>query len=336
MKNIDFLAIGDITTDAFIKLENAEVSCDLDKDNCKLCVNFGDKIPYERVDVVPAVGNSANASISASRLGLSSALLTHMGTDKNGDECLAELKKEKVDTDNVLREDGVDTNYHYVLSYESERTILVKHNQFTYDFKKEAENLPIPKLVYLSSVAEGVIDYHKDIANWVRENNIKMTFQPGTYQMKLGYEHLKEIYELTEYFFCNVEESQRILKTTEKDIKKLLTGIHELGPKIVFITDGPDGAYAFNSETGEMLHQGAYKAEDDKIVDRTGAGDSFSSTVSALMCDGVSMEEALRLGPINSASVIQHVGARHGLLSREKIKERLADAPLDYRPRDLK
>lgn len=334
MKKIDFLAIGDITTDAFIKLKDAEVTCDIDRKNCKLCMRFGDKIPYERVDVVPAVGNSANASVSASRLGLSSALLTHLGKDKNGSECLEALKKEKVNTDNCIQETGVDTNYHYVLSYESERTILVKHNKFTYDFKKESKNLPIPKLIYLSSVAEGVVDYHSDIANWIRENNIKMTFQPGTYQMKLGYENLKEIYELTEYFFCNVEESQKVLKTKKRDIKKLLKGVHKLGPKIVFITDGADGAYAFDSKTGEMWHQPAYKENED-IIDRTGAGDSFSSTVSAAMCSGKKLEEALQMGSINSASVIRYIGARHGLLTKEKIKELLTKAPPKYKPQKI-
>ena len=38
-KQLDILAIGDITTDAFIKLEDAEVHCDVDKENCKLCVS---------------------------------------------------------------------------------------------------------------------------------------------------------------------------------------------------------------------------------------------------------------------------------------------------------
>lgn len=331
MKKIDFLAIGDITTDAFIKLEDAEVTCDIDKDNCKLCVRFGDKIPYERVDVVPAVGNSANASVSAARLGLSSALLTHVGNDQNGKECLAVLHDEGVDTTATVIENGINTNYHYVLSYESERTILVKHNHFTYDFKKEKEHLPIPTLLYLSSVGEGTEEYHHDIAEWVREHNITMTFQPGTYQMRLGYEKLRDIYELTTYFFCNIEEAQRILKTEEKDIKKLLKGVHGLGPKTISITDGPDGAYAFNGESGDIFFQPAFTRDDDDIVDRTGAGDSFSSTVSAMLCTGKSIEEALAMGPINSASVIKYIGARNGLLSREKIKELLDKAPSSYK-----
>ena len=96
MKNIDILAIGDIVTDAFIRIKEASVTCEVDHKNCKLCVAFGEKIPYESVDVVKAVGNSANAAVSASRLGLSSALLAYVGDYTDGADCIEELKMAQV------------------------------------------------------------------------------------------------------------------------------------------------------------------------------------------------------------------------------------------------
>ncbi|MEK7066375.1 MAG: hypothetical protein AAB965_02260, partial [Patescibacteria group bacterium] len=68
MKNFDFVSIGDIVTDAFIRLGNAsgaDTHEDKNKHREELCISFGDKIPYEFVKVVPAVGNSTNASIAA-------------------------------------------------------------------------------------------------------------------------------------------------------------------------------------------------------------------------------------------------------------------------------
>ena len=62
---IDFWAVGDIVIDAFIKLKDAHVHCRIDTDACELCVRFGDKVPYESVTVVPAVGNSPNAAVAA-------------------------------------------------------------------------------------------------------------------------------------------------------------------------------------------------------------------------------------------------------------------------------
>lgn len=97
-KQLDFLAIGDITTDAFIRIKDASVNCDINKENCQICMAFGEKIPFEFAEIVKAVGNSANAAVSAARLGLNAGLVSDVGNDQNGKECIAELKRNKVYT----------------------------------------------------------------------------------------------------------------------------------------------------------------------------------------------------------------------------------------------
>lgn len=94
----DFLAIGDTVTDAFIRLKDAKVHCDVNGEHCTITMAFGDKIPYESVEVVRAVGNSANAAVSAARLGLSSALVTNIGEDEEGAKTLEHLKNDGVST----------------------------------------------------------------------------------------------------------------------------------------------------------------------------------------------------------------------------------------------
>ena len=133
MKKIKFLAIGDIVIDAFIRLKDAHVHCKIDTEGCELCVNFGDKIPYESVTAVPGVGNGPNAAVSAARLGLVSAALTNIGRDIHGTDCLKALEKDKVITKYVKIERNKVTNYHYVLWYGVERTISVKHTEFDYN-----------------------------------------------------------------------------------------------------------------------------------------------------------------------------------------------------------
>jgi len=329
MENFDFVAIGDITTDAFIRLKDASVSCDIDKENCQICMSFGDKIPYEKVVVVPAVGNSPNASVSATRLGLKSALATNTGDDIYGREDIDTLKENGIDTTFVKVHEGRKSNYHFVLWFEDERTILVKHEEYPY----EMPDMGSPKWIYLSSLGENSIPFHHEIAKYITEHpETKLVFQPGTFQIKLGYDELKDIYKNTELFFCNVKEAKRILKTDEGDIKKLLKGMYDLGPKIVVITDGPDGAYTYDGK--EIWHMPMYP-DPAPPVDRTGAGDSFSSTFTSALALGKTVPEALMWGPINSMSVVQHVGAQEGLLTREKLEEFLANAPEDYKPRKI-
>jgi len=322
----DFVSIGDITTDAFIHIKDARVNCDIDDKNCLLCVRFGDKIPYESVTVVPAVGNSPNAAVSAHRLGLNAALASNLGDDRNGSDCLNALKHEGVSTEYVTVHEGKETNYHYVLRYEAERTILVKHHEYEYALPRFQEP---PTWLYLSSLGENSLPFHDDIAAYVKESGTKLAFQPGTFQMKQGKEALKEIYEVSELFFCNKEEAGRILKTEASDIKALLEGMHDLGPKIVVITEGPDGANTYDGK--EFWHMPMYP-DPAPPIDRTGAGDAFASTFSACLGLSLSIPEALKWAPINSMSVVQHIGAQKGLLSREEIEEWLRKAPAEYEP----
>ncbi len=331
MKRVKFLAIGDIVTDAFIQLQDARVSCDINDDNCTISMRFGDKIPYKDVEIVKAVGNSPNAAVSASRLGLETAIITHVGNDENGKECIETLKENGVKTDLVQTQDGFKTNYHYVLSFEAERTILIKHANFNYsiDVLKEIEP---PEWIYLSSLAENSLKYQQEIGKYVKENGVKLAFQPGTFQISLGVEKLKDIYEASYVFFCNKEEAQKILNIQERDIKNLLLGIKKLGPKIVVITDGPEGAYTFDGQ--EMLYIPMYP-DPAPPVERTGAGDSFSSTFTTALALGLPVEQALMWGPINSMNVVQYVGAQKGLLTRKKLEEWLAKAPTYYKPKRI-
>ncbi len=329
-KNIDFLAIGDITTDAFIRLKEANVHCRVDTENCELCMKFGDKVPFEYVKVVKGVGNSANASVAVSRLGISSALITQIGDDDNGKDCISNLISEKVDTRFVKKHKGMPTNYHFVLWFEADRTILINHTKYEYKFPviKKA-----PKWIYLSSLGENSLEYHKEISSYLKENpNVKLAFQPGTFQIKLGVGKLKDIYSRTEVFICNVEEAQKILHSESRDIKYLLAEIHANGPKIVLITDGPKGAYMLD---GDHFYFMPPYPDPKPPLERTGCGDSFSSTfVAALMMNKTPLE-ALIYAPVNPMSVIQHVGAQEGLLNIDNIEWFLKNAPEDYKPKEI-
>lgn len=328
-KPSEFIAIGDITTDAFIKIKDASVHCDLNNSNCTISLKFADKVPYEAVDVVKAVGNSANAAVSASRLGLHSALVSDVGSDANGRDCLHTLLKENVSTKYVSAHKGMETNYHYVLWYEAERTILVKHQEYPY----KLPTIQAPKWIYLSSLASNAYDYHLEILDYLKKNpDVKLCFQPGTFQMKLGYEKMKDFYKRSDVFVCNVEESQRILNNTSSDILVLLKDMFSRGPKLVLITDGPKGAYMYDGTTAWFM---PIYPDPKEPFERTGCGDAFTSTFISALILGKTNEEALLWAPINPMSVVQHVGAQKGLLTRKELEELLKNAPADYKPKKI-
>ncbi len=323
----DFVAVGDIVIDAFIELskDDATVTEDPQTGRKTLSMNFGDKLPYDDVTVVNAVGNSPNASVSAHRLGLETALVTNLGHDRWGKDCLEQLRHEGVHTDFVKVHEDKKTNYHYVLRYGPERTILINHETYPYqlpDFEHA------PRYMYFSSVGEHALPFHDEIATFIKHHDTKLVFQPGTFQIRVGYEQLKHVYEVTDIFFCNKEEAQSILKSDEQDVPTLIRRFKELGPRLPVITDGPKGAYVVDEED-HAWHMPMYP-DPAPPVDRTGAGDSFSSTFTAAIALGHDPATALMWGPVNSMNVVQHIGAQAGLLTREELMYHLENRPDIY------
>jgi sugar/nucleoside kinase (ribokinase family) len=273
------------------------------------------------------VGNSANAAVSASRLGLSSALYAYVGGDQQGKDCIDSLQKDGVDTKYIQIDQDNKTNYHYVLWYDVDRTILVKHEHYKYDFKIDEA----PKWIYLSSLGDNTLDFQMQIAEYAEQNpEVKLAFQPGTFQIKMGITPLERIYKRADMFFCNVEEAQLILNETTRDAKVLMKKLSELGPKQVIVTDSMEGAYAFDGE--KMYFMPIYP---HKPVERTGAGDAYESTIIACLAKGMDLKEALTWAPINSMSVVQQVGAQKGLLTESALKEFLAKAPESYKLKEI-
>lgn len=324
----DFVAVGDITTDAFIKLSDADEH--LDHGVRELCVRFGDKVPFDEVIECTAVGNAPNAAVAAAKIGLSSAVITRIGDDRHGEEDMAALKERGVSTEYVGVEPGHPTNYHYVLWFGPERTILVKQNKFSYALPAGFE---APAWIYLTSLGKEAIGFHHEIAQFVAAHpETKLAFQPGTFQIKLGKDELKDVYAVSEIFFCNKEEAQAILGTTEGDVKVLMESLRALGPKRVVVTDGPKGSNVLDDDGA--FHIPMYP-DPAPPVSRTGAGDATASTTVSYLIKGLTLRDSLMRGMINAASVVQGVGAQTKLLPGDEIEAWYAKKPAEFVPTAL-
>jgi ribokinase len=326
---IDVISIGDVVTDVFIKMLDGYEHTYANEHGKWLAVPFGTKIPFDSAETIKAVGNAANAAVAFARLGLNSSFATNVGDDHEGRDIIRTLHKQKVDSRFVRINHDKLSNVHYVLRYQAERTILIKHENYDYHWPhlRPAEK---PKWVYFSSVSEHAVEYHDQVADWLDDNpEVKLAFQPGTFQMNLGAERLKRLYQRSEVLVLNREEAVLVGGGNHADLHDLFNHLHALGPKIVVITDGPDGAYASD---GENRWKMPLYPDPGPPVDRTGAGDSFASTFVAALILGNTIEGALQWAPINSMSVVQAVGAQAGLLSEDKLNEWLRKAPEWYKP----
>lgn len=330
MDQFDVLSIGDIVTDDFIQLLDKEEKVEHEKDGSEwLAIPFGTKIPFADREVVEAVGNASNAAVAFARLGLKSGFVTNVGGDQYGRDMINKLVKDGVDHRFVRINPGKKSNYHFVLRYKAERTILIKHEEYDYHWPHLRPS-EVPRWMYFSSISEHAIPYHDDVADWLDEHpEVKMAFQPGTFQMEAGAERLKRIYERSEVLILNREEAVTVGGGNHADVHDLINKLHALGPKIVVVTDGPNGAYASDGQSSFSM---PLYPDPAPPVDRTGAGDAFASTFVAALAKGLSLEDALTWGPINSMSVVQKVGAQAGLLTEKELHTYLQHAPAHYHP----
>ncbi|MGD0284199.1 MAG: carbohydrate kinase family protein [Candidatus Saccharimonadales bacterium] len=326
---LDVISIGDVAIDAFVKLFDDQAITYTNDQGQWLAMHFAAKLPFEKSVVVEGAGNASNAAVAFARLGLKSSCVTNVGDDKYGLDIIHALGANKVDTRFVRINPGKKSNYHFVLWYKDERTILVKHEEYDYHWP-HLRHYEQPRWAYFTSISEQGIQFHDQVAEWLDQNpDVKLAFQPGTFQMEAGAERLHRLYKRCEVLILNREEAVTVGGGNHDDINDLLNHLHAIGPRIVVITDGPAGAYA--SDSTNHFKMPLYP-DIAPPYERTGAGDAFASTFVAALIKGNTIEGALQWAPINSMSVVQKIGTQAGLLTESELDEYLRKAPEWYKP----
>jgi len=313
----DIIAIGDVTEDVFVQVDDVHLICNHGNTDCLLCLKYSDKIAAKRVDKLIG-GNAGNVAIGSRRLGLKSALYAQVGNDDQGKRILKSLKDDKVATNYFTLAKNEKTNYSVVINYGAERTILVHHEKRKYKKK----SIGPFNWIYLTSMGEGSEIFYPLAQNHLKKYLSKLVFNPGTHQLKSGLKTLGPLIKKSEMVTVNVEEAQFLLGIKHRDIRILLKELRAYGCKIALITDGPEGSYVFDGK--KFLYCPIY---DVPILERTGCGDSYATAFTAALQYGKSAEDAMKWGTINAASVIQRIGPQEGLIKYSFLQQILKANP---------
>ena len=228
------------------------------------------------------------------------------------------MKKEGVSTKFVQIEKGSESNFTVVLNFKGERTQLV----YRQDRKYKLPELDNTKWIYLTAMAEEHVLITQPLIKFIRDNNINLAYNPGKEQIICNIFGCRELFKISKVLFTNREEAHEILKRNHRHIKASLAGLRKLGPEIVVITDGPKGSYIFDGN--DYHYSDVWPAE---LVERTGAGDAYATAFVAALFYKKSIEEAMKWGTINSASVIGQIGPQDGLLTLKELKQQLKTKP---------
>lgn len=319
------LTIGDIASESLITFEGNNVEVAGTKSNRKIMLDLGSRISCQGGHVHDAAGSAANTAVAFAKLGVQPSLMSWLGGDTAGRQSLAYLQSQGVDMSGVSVDKYSRSNYHYVLRHGAERTILASYESFHYAWYDPACQ---PDWVFLSMISDDSWELHQSLTQYLSANpSVKLAFQPGASHLNWGRDRLADIYKRSEVVIMNVDEAMMVTERKARNIPTLLKNIHKLGAKNVVLTDGPKGAYAFDGQSAIQVP--GYPDPADPI-DRTGAGDAFAATLVAELSKGKELKDALLRAPINSMSVVQHIGAQSGLLSSKMIDEYLQTSPDDY------
>lgn len=307
----DVITIGSATRDAFLVSKAFKfLHSDEFETGIGECVSFGSKIELDEL-VLASGGGGTNAAVTFARFGFNTAIVTRVGDDSTGRDVIEELAGEDIDTTYVTRVKKARTGYSTVLTAPNgERSILVDRG-VSKTFKKA--DIPVAKLdaswIYLTSLG-GDLSLALLIAKEAGKKQISLAYNPGGDEVAKGLRAFEPILRHVSLLSLNLEEAQHLTGLETRDPKMLAARI--MRPSLILlITDGQNGAYAFQDDTHLFI-----RGRNVKAISRTGAGDAFGSGVVAGLLKGLSVKESLKVGLLNAESVIKYYGAKRGILSR--------------------
>jgi sugar/nucleoside kinase (ribokinase family) len=216
----------------------------------------------------------------------------------------------------VTQSDGIVEGFGAVIVYQGERTILSYYSPARPPFPPD---LPDSEWAYLTSIGDNFDEFYEDVYAWLTQTNAKLVFNPGGRQIKKGKEWLAKYLQRCELLMVNREEGEEIvsLSDTAGKERELLDALSAFGAKNVVVTDGMNGSYSKDSE-GNYWQLGVLPIDS---IERTGAGDSYSTGCMSALIKGHSLQEGMLWGTMNAASKVGYVGPQQGLLREDQLDE---------------
>ncbi len=324
MRNV--LAIGNALIDSFLSIEEGNAHCHVDAEKGEFCMTAGAKIPLADAKFELG-GNACNVSVGLARLGLRSALVAEIGTDAFAHTIKTALHAEGVDLSHLLATEST-SSFAVGIELKGERTLFVHHvpRKHAFDFDSMQT-----EWVYLSSMGDNWRHVYREVPAFIKRSGAKLAFNPGTRQIEAGHEAIEPALSVTDILFLNKEEAELVISGHEQNtqelhaqenkefILSLAKKLQTFGPKTIVITDGKFGSYVL-TPSGDFFHEPILHA---KVVEKTGAGDSFATGFLAATIAGHDTKTAMQWGSINASSVIGHIGAQPGLLTKEQLEKKV-------------
>ncbi|MCR5403141.1 MAG: carbohydrate kinase family protein [Butyrivibrio sp.] len=257
-------------------------------------------------------GDALNEAVVLSGLGIDTELISLLGHDEASQAILRCLEKNKVDTSRTTICAEIPTGMNIVLvDDKGERSFITNPKSSLRKLSKEHIIPHIQELHDIVSFASIFVSPKLTIADMM-EIFSAIKEKPGrilvadmtTAKNGETIEDIEPVLKYIDYLIPN--EKEAYLLTGQRDLVKSAECFLEHGAQSVIIKCGKDGCiYKSRSEEGAIS---AYAAA--KVLDTTGAGDSFVAGFIYGLTKGWTLPECCRYGCAVSSVVVEHMGTQ--------------------------
>lgn len=245
-------------------------------------------------------GNAANTVVALSRLGCKAKILSRVGDDLFGLQCIKLFQAEGVDT-SLLQVDGIATPFSVVLVDLAQFTRTIIH------YSKP----PCIDYVFNPSHLEGVDYVYLDGRNI--DSYAKLIAEASNRSISIAIETERKTLNCSAYFpFANIVFASRQFHKEyfgNQNYESNLDEILAQGPEIAVTTLGPEGVIVKTNEC--CIRENAIKLTPR---DTTGAGDAFNAAFLYCLMHQLSLQEATEFATQYAAECCTKLGSREGLL----------------------
>lgn len=338
----DVITIGSATMDVFVECEDANIVSVFSKSKKSEFMSYPYGAKVEISDFASNVGGGGvNTAVNFANLGLNTSAIFKIGDDIYSAGVLESFEDKNVDLSNKIQDKSESTGFSIILvSFQGDRTVLAHRGANAHIKKSDInfEAIKQSKLLYIAPLNGDSNKVLDDIVKFAHDNNVSVCFNAGTTSIKRGFNYLKTILATAQIVVMNKEEASmatqiqvrpdtREVKYSEElihpDIKEMFQKLKVNDYQIIVITDGGNGAYAYDGEKYYYC-----PVFDGPVVSTLGAGDAFASTFcAALGRTQIDIGKSLMMASVNSAGVVSEFGAAKGLLTFDEIEKKLANRP---------
>ena len=283
--------------------------------------------PIEEADTFTRslAGDSFNICVAAQRLGTSAGYITRLGDDPFAGYLLNTWNSLGIDTSQVRVVEGFNAVHFVALMPDGNREFVYYRSGSAPTTlcpeDLDAEYIGSAKVMHCSGIAQAISESARATvlaaARMAKERGLKVSYDPNYRHQLWGYDEMRaaaaELLPYVDYFLPNSSEDAPALIGSD-DPYEMVRRYREMGVPVVAVTMGEDGA-VIGSEDG-IVEVPAYSPGGP--VDTTAAGDAFNGGFIHGLLNGMSVEDAGRLGTVTAGLKLRQRGAIGGMPSGEE------------------